>query len=294
MEKDLLYYQGKKQRSELVTGIGILLLILGILTTVNFEQATFLGMAGRVLIGIGIVTILVGIVMYNRLIGYFKKSYLKEYFSSIIENGEYRPKRGLNASEVYACGFIKRADRFKSYDYLGGKIDGIDFRSSDVHLQERQVYTDSKGRRKTRYVTYFKGRVFEFDFHKKLEHRLQVLERYRPLDGHKYKKVELESIDFNKKFKTYATDPHTAFYVLTPHFMEALMKVEKNHPGRIGFSFFDEKLRFAINNNKSSFAIYPIVKIDEKLIDTFKADIEGIYELVDDLKLNKDIFKEEA
>ena len=52
----------------------------------------------------------------------------------------------------------------------------------------------------------------------------------------KYKKVKLESVQFNKKFKTYATSEHNAFYVLTPHFMEALMAFEQKNKGKIYFS----------------------------------------------------------
>ncbi len=293
MDKTLSYFQEKKHKSEITTVISIIVFVLGIVFFVISGERTWLLTLGALFAVPGFIGIVVGVVLFNRTISKFKSMYLKDYFSNMIENGEYRPKRGLTQSEVYRCGFIKRADRFKSYDYLSGRLDGIDFRSSDVHLQERQVYTDSKGNRKTRYVTFFKGRVFEFDFPKKIEHRLQVLERYRPLDGFKYKKVDLESMAFNKKFNTYATDAHTAFYVLTPHFMESLMKVEKNHPGKIGFSFFDEQMHFAINNNKSTFAISPFRKIDEKLVETFKEDVEGLYEIVDDLKLNRNIFKEE-
>ncbi len=294
MAEELRVHQDKKKQSEIISVIGLFLAILGFLAFAIFgEGRNVLFNLGLVVFFLGLITFIVGLVKFNGTITKFKKTFLKDYFSSIIEDGDYYPKKSLSQNEVYSCGFIKRADRFKGSDYLSGKIDGIEFESSDVHLQERQTYTDSKGRRKTRYVTFFKGRVFKFDFHKPIEHRLQVLERYRPRDGIKYKKVELESIDFNKKFKTYSTDPHTAFYVLTPHFMESIMKIEKNHPGQLGFSFMAEKLYFAINNNKSTFPIYPFVKIDERLVDTFKEDIEMLYELVDDLKLNKKIFKEE-
>lgn len=294
MAEELSLHQGKKKQSELIAIVGLLTVIIGILTLIflgdtNDTMAT----VGIVILVVGIIVFIVGLIKFNLTVKKFKKTFLKDYFSKIIEEGSYFPKRYVSPQAVYGSGFLKRADRFKGKDYLSGKIDGIEFESSDIHLQERQVYTDSKGHRKTKYVTYFKGRIFKFDFHKPIEHRLQVLEKYRPRDGYKYKKVELESIDFNKKFKTYATDAHTAFYVLTPHFMEALMKIEQNHPGKLGFSFMEEKMYFAINNNKSTFPIYPFVKIDERLVDTFKEDVEMLYELVDDLKLNKRIFKED-
>lgn len=294
MAEELSVHQSKKKQAEWVFIAGLFMAIIGVLTLIFLADTNAtMGTVGVAIIIIGIVIFIAGLIKFNMVVKKFKKTFLKDYFSSIIEAGNYRPKHHLSTQQVYGCGFIKRADRFKGRDYLSGKIDGIDFESSDIHLQEKQVYTDSKGNRKTKYVTFFKGRIFTFDFHKPIEHRLQVLEKYRPRDGFKYKKVELESIDFNKKFKTYATDSHTAFYVLTPHFMEALMKIEKNHPGKLGFSFMEEKMYFAINNNKSTFPIYPFVKIDERLVDNFKEDVEMLYELVDDLKLNKRIFKED-
>jgi len=294
MELQLNEYQLRKSKSERLGLMSLPLLVLGAVLAFSGTEGQQIGFyVGLFLLAFGIILMIVSLVRFNTVISDFKKTFLKDYFSKIIKDGDYRPKKGLDPLNVYECGFLKRADRFKSWDYLSGEIDGISFLSSDVHLQKRQVYTDSKGRRQTKYVTFFKGRLFRFDFNKNIDHDVQVLERYSPSDGKRYRKVKLESIDFNKKFKTYSTDTQTAFYVLTPHFMEALMKIENNHPGNLGFSFKGDHMFFAIYNNKSTFPIRPFVKIDEKLIDTFKADVELVYELVDDLKLNKNIFKED-
>jgi len=296
MAKDLAAYQDKKRRGEIVFAAGIGVLILGILLLV-FNEGNALETLGLIVLGIAVITMIVGGVFYSQAVNKFKTEFLKDYFSETIENGEYYPKKGLQPQEVYECGFLKRADRFKSYDYLSGTIDGVNFRSSDCHLQEKQVRyvtRNGKRRRKVEYVTYFKGRVFNFDFNKNIDHPIQVLERFKPQDGNRYKKVELESIDFNKKFNTYSTDSHTVFYVITPHFMESLMKIEQNHPGKIGFSFMGPKMHFAINDGRGLFYIAPFKKIDEKLVDGFKEDVDKIYNIVDDLKLNHKIFKEES
>ncbi len=296
MENNLSTYQAKKSRGEKIALFSILAIIAGVLLLVFSSPDLALEPFGLALLGIGFIGFLIGAVFYSAAVNKFKKEYLKEYFSSIIEQGEYYPKKGLAPNQVYQCGFLKRADRFKSFDYLSGIIDGVHFESSDCHLQEKRVrYTtvNGKRRRKVEYITYFKGRVFAFDFNKSIDHQLQVLEKFRPEDGQRYEKVDLESIDFNKKFNTYTTDPHTAFYVLTPHFMESLMSIEKNHPGRIGFSFMGPKMHFAINDGKGFFQVMPFRKIDERLVETFKEDIDKVYTLVDDLKLNKNIFKEE-
>lgn len=295
MEKNLQAYQDKKRRGEIFFSVGALLLIGAIIALV-LSDGSVLETLGLLTLAVGSISLIFGGVIYTQAVNKFKTEFLKDYFSETIENGVYYPKKGLTPQDVYECGFLKRADRFKSTDFLSGTIDGVDFRSSDAHLQEKQVrYVTRNGKRhrKVDYVTYFKGRIFSFDFHKKIDHPIQVLERFTPQDGQKYKKVELESIDFNKKFNTYSTDSHTVFYVLTPHFMESLMKIEKNHPGRLGFSFMGPKMHFAINDGKGLFYIAPFKKIDESLIKGFKGDVDKIYDIVDDLKLNNNVFKEE-
>ncbi len=300
MQKDLAPYQKRKNMAEIGFVAGFLFIIVFVVLNVAFEYMTFYAL----FLIIGILLVLFGIGLFQWTQRKFKQEFLKTYLSDLIENGEFVPRKGfsrvqgLQPIDVYRSEFIEQADRFYSYDYLHGIIDGIKFESSDVHLQrlEYRTYTDSKGntRRKRQYVTYFKGRVFQFDFNKNFDGCVLVLERYRPRSSRKYKKVDLESVDFNKKFKTYTTKEHTAFYILTPHFMESLMKVEKDNPGNVGFSFIDNKLYFALHKNRSTFSLRPFRKIDDRYLKSIHDEVEMIYEMVDDLKLNRNIFKEDS
>ncbi len=116
-----------------------------------------------------------------------------------------------------------------------------------------------------------------------------VLENYDPQEKGVYDEVELESVRFNKTFDTYATDRQTAFYILTPHFMEALMRIERLHPGNIAFAFKKGRLYLAIHNGRDTFPMKPIRKGEPDALTLFKLDTARIYSLVDDLKLNKNI-----
>jgi len=299
LKRDLAYYQKRKSFAEIGVVAGILLMALFVLLSIVTEFMEFY----TILMVLGLVLIFVGTGLFQWTQRKFKQEYLKSYLSDLIEDGEFIPKKGFNRvqglhpNDVYMSEFIERADRYYSYDYLHGVIDGIKFQSSDVHLQrlEYRTYTDSKGnrKRKRQYVTFFKGRVFHFDFNKNFDGCVLVLERYRPRSNRKYKKVELEYVDFNKKFKTFTTKEHTAFYILTPHFMESLMKVEKENPGNVGFSFIDNKLYFALHKNRSTFSLRPFRKIDERYLQSIHDEVEMIYNMVDDLKLNRNIFKED-
>ncbi len=165
----------------------------------------------------------------------------------------------------------------------------MSFISSDVKLEERHVQHTKNGTR-VYYVTYFLGRVFKFDFNKEFVGSLHVLEAGSP-PSKGFSKVKLESIEFNKKFKTFSTDDLTAFYILTPPIMEAITKIEKKHPGRISFSFRGDYMYFAINNNKDTFEVQMFKKIDDSMIEGFKQDLLMIKDLIVTLKLNKNLFK---
>ena len=139
-------------------------------------------------------------------------------------------------------------------------------------------------------MTYFLGRVFRFDFNKEFVGSLIVTESGTP-KSRGYEKVKLESIDFNKKFKTYTTEEITAFYILTPDIMEALFTLERRHPGRIGISFLGDNMYVAINNNRDTFELQMFRKIDDSMIKEFMNDLLVIKDFIVSLKLNNNLFK---
>lgn len=292
MEQNLKKYNDMKKHAEQFFAIGGVLAIVGgaLLITLSYMQA--FAIIGIIFLVSGVILLLVGGGKFSSVSKQFKNKYLKEMMSEWIENGKYEPAYGLSNAQVLESEFMPRSDRFHSEDLISGTIDGVSFVSSDIKLEERRTRHTKNGTQ-TYYVTIFMGQMYVFDFNKTFEGALQVLESLRPSSRRKYEKVKLESIDFNKKFTTYSTNAHSAFYVLTPHFMESLMKIEKNHPGKIAFSFIGTKMYMGINNNKDMFKIHMFRKIDEALIESFKEDLKIIYDLVDDLKLNKNIFKED-
>lgn len=238
----------------------------------------------------GIIYFIIGASAFSKLKKEFKKDFLKNIFSVLIPGIEYSPHIGLNPMDVYATEFLKKADRFHSEDYLSGKIDDIDFISSDVRLEERRVRHTKNGTQ-VYYVPYFVGRVFKFDFHKELVGHMQVLESGRPLSRRPFNKVELESIDFNKKFNVFAEEELTAFYILTPDIMEAIFALERRYPGNISFSFSDQQMYLGINNNKNTFELQLFKPLSLEAIQEFEKDLLVVKDVIHSLKLNNSIFK---
>ncbi len=288
MIENLEKYNARKKKAEKQVLIGGAVAIVGALGfLIPFEYNIVVVAVGII---IGAIFLIMGGTAFGQISKSFKSEVLTGLIATFVDNGQFIPERGLSQSQVYSTEFLKRADRFHSEDFLSGEMDGVQFVSSDVKLEERHVEHTKNGTR-TYYETYFLGRVFCFEFNKAFDGYLQVLEGARPKVNRKYTKVKLESVQFNKKFKTYATSEHSAFYVLTPHFMEALMKFERENKGKIYFSFIDDKLYIGINNFRDTFELRMFRNLDEKVFDEFKKDLLVIQDVIHELKLNNNIFK---
>lgn len=284
-------YQLKKSAAEKFVLMGGPIIIFGVLIIIGLGTQNTLFILGISVIAIGAILILVGSFRYTNVVKGFKKDYLPTVIKDWIDEGEYRHDFGLDQGIVYACEFLPGADRFFSEDYVKGYIEGVPFQMSDVKLQRRHT-TQTKNGTQTYYVDYFVGQYYVLDFNKNFEGAVQVLESHRPESNRPFKKVKLESVAFNKTFKTYATGDHTAFYLLTPQMMERMMELEKTHSGQLGFSFIDNKMFIAIHNNHSILEVRMFRKLDDSLIESFKNDFRLLDDLVKELKLNKKIYKE--
>ncbi len=292
LQEKLERFNQLKKKSERTVLIGLLIVAIGlILALILMSQSEDAPFIGFIVISVGLLIAIVGGVEFSKLKKNFKEEVLSSFFAETIPGTTYSPNSGLSQPEVYATEFLKRADRFYTEDMLTGSLDDVEFRSSDVKLEERHVQHTKNGTR-VYYVAYFVGRVFKFTFNKPFEGHLQVLESGSPLSNRPFKKVKLESIDFNEKFKTYSTNELSAFYVLTPDIMEAIFELEKRNPGRISLSFSETDLYIAINNNKNTFEIKLFQKIDEKMMEEFRRDLLVIQDFIHTLKLNTKIFKQ--
>jgi len=290
MVKDLDNYINLKNSAEKKVKIGGAIIIVSLAGLLFPENGGMILLIGGIIAGA--ITAGIGMSGFSKLSKNFKVEVLNGLIATFVDNGKFDPNYGLSQGQVYASEFLKRADRFHSEDFLSGSMDGVEFISSDVKLEERHVRQTKNGQ-EVYYETYFLGRLFKFEFNKAFDGYLQVLEGNRPTVNRKYTKVKLESIQFNKKFKTYATNDNTAFYVLTPHLMEALLSFEENNKGKIYFSFIGSKLYLGINNFKDTFELKMFKVLDESSFEEFKRELYVIKEVVTELKLNNNIFKKE-
>jgi len=217
---------------------------------------------------------------------YLPKRYYKQ--SNLFDFGLFRRQsnvEGLNQAEVRYSRFIPMGNRFISKDFVQGTIDGVRFLSSDVYTANVSKRSDGKSST----TQLFNGRVFEFS--KPIDGHVLALEKFKPNEKRKNENLDTESVDFNKKFNTYATKPQLAFYILTPQLMEMLMELEQNPPGQIGFSFIKNRLFIALNTGRGTFEFARYRPIDERYFDGIKKDLDVLKTFVEKLKLSDTFYK---
>lgn len=274
-----------RKRYQVYVIIGISLAILGVLLLIFTYKAVF-----SLFTFFGLIITIISKALFQTQVKRIKPKIINSMLNKYFDEAQYFPNRGLTQLEVQTSELLNKPDRFYSEDYLKGSINGVNFVSSDLHLQEERV--SSNGKTTTiEYVTYFFGRFFIIDFNKKFDGKVLVVEEKRSTLFTKYKKIKLESIDFNKTFNTYSLDDYSAFYVLTPHLMEALLELEAKNPGRLYVSFIKDKLSIAIHNNRDTFNIRLFGVNDLSLIKGFEDDLKVIRNIILSLRLDNKIYK---
>lgn len=216
----------------------------------------------------------------------FKHKYIPEGMKTILPDSEYFYAGGFSEDEVIRSGLLRREDRYNSEDLIVGKHQGVKFKTSDV--VQKDVRSSGKS---TSVVTVFQGRFYRFDFPKQFKYNLQLLQpyNYRPFSN--LKRVKTESVHFNSEMKIYAQSEHEAFYILTPHFIEKLMYLDKKYNDKISFSFINNLLYIAVDSRTDTFDIKPYKQINKEIFTQYKAEIMDILNLIEDLNLEQKLFK---
>lgn len=225
----------------------------------------------------------------------YKEQLVKGLLSEKIENLRFVPNSGISKDVVESTDMMQLGNRYYTNDLIEGTYNGVRFSQSDILIQHHT----SNGK-SSHTTTYLKGRWLIFDFNKKFLCDLQVRDRdfsYAKKSGgwfsdrDKTEKLETESVTFNRHFKVYAENDSEAFYILTPHFMEALLKAKVQTGGEVLFCFVDSKLHVAVNNKADSFEPPVWTPIDqESARRAILGDMRLITDLVDTLSLDDRLF----
>ncbi len=304
VENARVRYKDKLTRTSLIT-VSILFVLALIaffaITGANFSIVTILPALFMSAIFVFAITAIVVAIATRKEAAEYKKAY-KAYFveqnlAKTFTNLQYQHEAGLNKQTLAATQMINTGDRYSSNDLTMGKYKNVNFTQADVHIEEE--YKDSDG--DTHYTTIFLGRFMIFEFPKKFNFKLEVVSKFfgakkvpgrNPQTGRKFEKFEVESPDFNKKFKIYAEDGFETFYLLDPAFIDRIERLGAEYDKKMILCFVDNKLYVGLNEGKDSFeAPSPFKPIDEQAeLEKVHEDIKVVTDFVDELRLDRKIF----
>lgn len=274
-------------------------LIAAALMIAGFVLVTTVGFLAFPLIIAGVVFIFVSVKASKNFAREYKSHIVSATLNEIFTDMQFSPKNGISCGTIDATGMMNTGDRFSSNDLITGKYNGVDFCQSDVHIEVES--TDSDGN--TTYSTLFQGRWMIFEFNKTFHCDMQVV---APFFGaakrkgglfsrkeNKMPRVKFENETFNKAFHVYAHDQQEAFYIMTPHMMEAILTLKQKCKSPIMLLFVGGSLHVAVNNHKDAFEPHLFRKIvPEKEKEYILSDIRVITDFVDEMKLDNDIYKQ--
>lgn len=187
----------------------------------------------------------------------FKEEVVAPLLEETFDHIEYKGLDGFDKSRIFDTKLVNRGNVFKSSDYFKALYHGIEFEFSNVLIQNETTQTTGQSTT-TSTTTYFKGQWLIVRPKKQFDTRIYIIDRdfkYSNPRGFIFKdktleKVEMESVDFNREFTVYAEDAHSAFYLLTPPMLEALLKIHHNN---VSFYFNGSELHIAIYSKENMF-----------------------------------------
>ncbi len=214
----------------------------------------------------------------------YKEHFVAAMLGEFFENPKYIWDVGFTSEAVRSFGLSQLGNRFYSEDYIAGTYKGIPFEQSDVKIQ---YHTSGKNSHTT---TYFSGRMFVFHFTGRNVLPVQIFSerfsyRAKPIERFKMRKVNMESVNFNKNFDVKAVNEHDAFYVLTPQMMEKLFNLQSRF-GNVALNFTGDTLFLGYNCGMGAFDAdmrKPIDYPTEKA--RMQRDMQVIRDIIDIMEL---------
>jgi hypothetical protein len=188
------------------------------------------GVAGFALWGIGGVAL-------RKLATETKVMLIEPIASQFGMTFQIAPLTPSEINEMKQLGLVGGWDRASYEDRLDGTRGGAPFHFFEAHLEEKRTTTDSKGRTQTTWVTVFRGQCLAVKFMKPFNGVTKVYRDAGVMNmftgfGQKGQRVKLDDPVFEKSIEVYSSDQVEARYILTPDFMERLLKLEKTFEGR--------------------------------------------------------------
>lgn len=212
----------------------------------------------------------------------YKQLISRPVLDSCFDNARFEPKAGYPREDFKASGLLPITDfyTYDSEDLITGTYKGVAFRRADVRITHQ-----SGGKHRTTVVDA-DGRLLEVTYHKGINDTVRIVKESEAiiLFG-KDVLVETEDMEFNRKFNVYARDKHSAFYLLTPQFIEYIKQLSDKED-KLFITFDGEKLYILLSGHGGIFEP-PLKEFDLwDEVRKCKAELAEIDEIIDNLQLD--------
>jgi len=243
------------------------------------------------------------ILFYNKkrnYVGRFKDEIVHNIIKFIDPSLRYNPASHVHKNDYKRSGlFLENFDRYRGDDYVEGMRGKTVFCFSELHT-EREVQS---GNNSSHWETIFKGLFFIGDFNKNFQGRTYVYSENNPQLGFFSKlltsfardleKVKLESTEFENKFIVYSSDQVEARYILTPSFMERLVKLQTLMGDSTSYSFVDTNVYVAVPISDQLFEPSVFSVNDYNRLGDYYNTVHIVFDIIDELNLNLRIWNKE-
>jgi len=286
-------------------GIGLTLALVMLPSTSGNPLPGYLAAA------IGIIT---GVVFFYRahsrgadFRGRLKYEMMCRLLDAIQPGLQYDPGSGIPQSLFTASRLFSHSpDRYNVEDLIRGRVGDTDILLSEVHAQYRSTTTDSKGRTRTTYHTFFRGLFMCADFHKHFRGTLRVmpnstsflgglgraLSAFRPFSSEQL--VRLEDPEFEDAFNVFGSDDIEARYILSPGMMRRILDLRIRWNDDVRLSFLESNICIAIEHSGDFFEPALNRPVDnQEQIQRIVGEIGACLGIVEDLNLNTRIWSKE-
>lgn len=213
--------------------------------------------------------------MYKRLIS-------QPVLDACFDNAQYEAEAGYPREDFKASGLlpIGSSYTYDSEDLITGTYKGVAFRRADIRITHR-----TGGEHKSTVVDA-DGRLLEVAYHKKINGTVKIVKEAEAIMLFAEDVlVETEDMEFNRIFNVYAKDKHSAFYLLTPQFIEYIKQLSEKED-KLFITFDGEKLYILLSGHGGIFEP-PMGEFniwDE--VRKCKAELAEIDEIIDNLRLD--------
>ena len=227
----------------------------------------------------------------------FKEKIVTKMIHFVNPSVKYIPMAHLALGDIFESGlFQERNYTVGGSDQISGKHNGVPFIMCDLSLYFKRNFSDEK---ESPDCAFF-GQFFVARFNKHFSMPVYIIPKKRKYDigsyltGDKGEAVKLEDPEFMKIYDVYSKDQVEARYILTPSLMERIKELAKRTKGEYHIAFYNNKITVANNSGINNFEVgyaKSLTDKDNALLIGFYNDLCNQFALVDELKLNVNIWK---